>query len=143
MGNNPSQALAAASAKSQFNSAVSDVQQSLGIGGQDGGKKDGEVVVPPAIGCANRKEQKQRHIDRQKEYEMKQRERMERKEALENKWGGGTRQSGGENDVAALEEFDEDKDKELKAKIAAMKKQSASMKDKNKPKKSGLFGRSK
>ena len=141
MGNNPSQALAAASAKSQFNSAVSDVQQSLGIGGgQDGTKKEGEVVVPPAIGCANRKEQKQRHIDRQKEYEMKQRERMERKEALENKWGGGTRKSGTNDDA---EELDQNKDQELKAKIAAMKKQSASIKDKNKPKKSGLFGRSK
>lgn len=127
MGNNPSQAMATAS----FNNTMKDVNQQLGLGGE---AKD-ETKTPAGVGCANKREQEQRHKDRQIEYEMKQKERMERKGALESKWA-----SSASGKTSTADVVDEDKEKELKDKLAAMKQQySSSSKDK-KPKKSGFFG---
>jgi hypothetical protein len=133
MGNNPSQAIAAASAKQSFSGAMKDVNQQLGLGG---GEAKDDVKVPAAIGCANKKEQQQRHKDRQIEYEMKQKERMERKGALESKWAS----SAAGTTTSKEDGVDEEKDKELKAKLAAMKEQYGSTAKDKKPKKSGFFG---
>jgi hypothetical protein len=137
MGNNPSQAIATAGAKAQLTSAMQDVGKQLGIS-DDGKKQEAEANAQKAIGCANKKEQKQRHIDRQKEYEMKQKERTERKEALESKWAKGSATGAGTGEGTS--EYDAEKDKEMSAKIAEMKQQyKGSIKDK-KTKKSGFFG---
>ena len=82
MGNNPSQALAAANVKSGFNKAMKDVNKQLGLE-EAKVKKEAERQ---AVGCANRKESQLRQQERQQEYKQKQLDRQARKEKLKQKW---------------------------------------------------------
>ena len=132
MGNNPSHSIAAAGATATLSNKMNDINKQLGIG--DDGKAT-EINVPKVIGCSNRKEQKQRHTDRQKEYEMKQKDRTDRLKDIENKRGKAI-QGEEPSDI----EMSHAKDQEIKAKIAELKKQSLLRAKLDKPKKKGFFG---